>query len=80
MKTRKASNQATQEASSTSLDSDNLAQLKAENLELRTALELAQVKIELLNANLADLRLIAGRSIETLETQRARRKLFGRNK
>lgn len=58
--------------------SDILAALRAENLELRAALELAQAKLELTTANLADLRLLAGRSIETLETQAARKRFWQR--
>jgi len=55
--------------------SELVAKLQAENLELKRALELAQAKLELTTANLADLRLLT-RSIETAEAQEARKKRF----
>ena len=61
------------------LEPDNLAQLRAENLELKSALEIAQVKIELLTANLADLRLISNRAIETRAIQETRKRFWQRS-
>jgi len=55
--------------------SELVAKLQADNLELKRALELAQAKLELTTANLADLRLLT-RSIETAEAQEARKKRF----
>lgn len=49
----------------------DLVSLQAENTSLKK-------QIELLEANLADLRLMLGRSIETAETQKARRRFWQR--
>jgi len=80
MKTKKANPQATQANTPESLDSDTLARLTAENLQLKQVIATLEQSNADLRANLGDLRLLLGRSIETGEAQRARRKLFGRNK
>lgn len=49
-----------------------------ELIELRAENAAQKKQIELLEANLADLRLMLGRSIETAETQTARRKFWQR--
>lgn len=76
MKTKKANTQATQANTPESLDSDSLAQLQTENTQLKQAITILEQSNTDLRANLADLRLITGRSIETLETQVARKKRF----
>lgn len=55
-----------------------LEKLLAELLELKVENTSLKRQIELLEANLADLRLMLGRSIETAETQTARRKFWQR--
>jgi hypothetical protein len=57
-----------------------VAQLQAENQQLKLTLAVVEQSNTDLRANLADLRLLLGRSIETGATQEARRRLFGRKK
>jgi hypothetical protein len=76
MKTKKTNPQATQANTPESLDSDTLARLTAENLQLKQAITILEQSNTDLRANLADLRLLLGRSIETSEAQEARKKRF----
>lgn len=56
--------------------SEQVAQLIAENLQLKKDLAGLEQSNQDLRANLADLRLLLGRSIETSEAQEARKKRF----
>lgn len=55
---------------------DEINELKAKLAVAEQILELTQEQNNLLSANLADLRLLLGRSIETSEAQEARKKRF----
>ena len=56
--------------------SEQVAQLQAKNQQLIITLAIVEQSNTDLRANLADLRLLLGRTIETSETQEARRKLW----
>jgi DNA-binding transcriptional MerR regulator len=74
------SNQATAEApGELQPDNNQVAQLKAEIEQLRITLAVLEQSNADLRANLADLRLLLGRSIETKEAQTLRQRLFRRN-
>jgi DNA-binding transcriptional MerR regulator len=55
---------------------EQLAQLQAENIQLKVSIATLEQSNADLRANLADLRLLLGRSIETSEAQEARKKRF----
>lgn len=78
MNTRKAGNQATQATSPDSLDSSPLDKLNAEITQLKLTIATLEQSNTDLRANLADLRLLLGRSIETGATQEARRRFWKR--
>jgi hypothetical protein len=58
--------------------SELVAQLQAENQQLKLTLAVVEQSNTDLRANLADLRLLLGRSIETKEAQTLRQRLFRR--
>lgn len=59
--------------------SELVEQLRAENQQLKLTLAVVEQSNTDLRANLADLRLLLGRSIETKEAQTLRQRLFRRN-
>ena len=59
--------------------SELVEQLRAENQQLKLTLAVLEQSNTDLRANLADLRLLLGRSIETKEAQTLRQRLFRRN-
>jgi DNA-binding transcriptional MerR regulator len=59
--------------------SEIVEQLRAENQQLKLTLAVLEQSNTDLRANLADLRLLLGRSIETKEAQTLRQRLFRRN-
>jgi DNA-binding transcriptional MerR regulator len=59
--------------------SELVEQLRAENQQLKLTLAVMEQSNTDLRANLADLRLLLGRSIETKEAQTLRQRLFRRN-
>ena len=59
--------------------SELVAKLQAENQQLKLNLAVVEQSNTDLRANLADLRLLLGRSIETKEAQTLRQRLFRRN-